>query len=189
MSTHNDMGAGRLFGIPLRLHWSFLVMTAVMLAMSGFQIVAGLGSLVAYVVLILAHELGHALVGRLWGERVVSITLFGYGGECQLTATHPSRLSRETIAWAGVLAQALIYCLTALLAARFTIAEGTFFRGVMRVFTTENAIFMGINLLPIRPIDGRTAWPLLWHPVRRWRARRASERALADALSPKRRRR
>ena len=72
--------AGRLFGIPIRLHITLLFF--LLPAFAGRRIGLGLAfEWVAGIVLsILLHELGHALTAKRLGLTGLSITLHGFGG-------------------------------------------------------------------------------------------------------------
>ncbi len=80
---------GRLFGIPIRVHLTFLLLLAfiwyVETSMSGPQ--AGLRSVVFWTLIfacVLLHELGHSLVAKSYGLTISSILLLPIGGVSQI---------------------------------------------------------------------------------------------------------
>ncbi len=80
-------GSLRLFGVPVRFHFTFLLIALVMI-FNGLSRDSGallgviyLGGLFASV---LAHELGHALVARRYGIPTVEIVMYPIGGVARL---------------------------------------------------------------------------------------------------------
>lgn len=68
----------RLFGIPVSIHFSFLLVALFGLgAYSGWEIAAWTAAVFVAVVL---HESGHAFTARAFGGVSVSVTLFALGG-------------------------------------------------------------------------------------------------------------
>jgi hypothetical protein len=57
---------------------------------------------------------------------------------------------------------------------------------LVSVLTTTNLWLIGINLLPVPPLDGAEAWPLLKHARDAWRARRRRARRGKGSDSPRR---
>jgi Zn-dependent protease len=143
-------------GIPIRLHWTLPVG---MLVLGGFSPAIWL----AFLVLILGHEAGHALLARRYGFRVENIDVTGFGGLCRWTGSATEH-QRSVIAWGGVAAQAVL--LVATLAVVLVAGWPTSWAGsaFVHVFTRTNAILMVLNLLPFAPFDGAQAWLL----PRRW---------------------
>ena len=104
---------GSVLGIPIRVHFTFLILLAVLsfseASRSGAS--AGLGSLLFMVLLfscVLLHELGHCVVARRFGVTITSITLYPFGGIAVLNEI-PREPSREIqIAIAGPMVNFLI---------------------------------------------------------------------------------
>jgi Zn-dependent protease/CBS domain-containing protein len=77
----------RIFGVPIRFHFTFLILLAFIMA-------AGLGGdkstlasaeyLVALFASVLLHELGHALVSRQYGINIREIVMYPIGGVSRL---------------------------------------------------------------------------------------------------------
>ena len=70
----------RVFGIPVRIHPSFWILSAVF---GWGTLQAGFGFLLLWIlcffISILVHELGHILMGMIFGRRG-HIVLYGFGG-------------------------------------------------------------------------------------------------------------
>ena len=81
------VGSVRVWGVPIRLHFTFILLLI-------FLIVTGLGSnqspvnytlfILAMIVSVLLHELGHALVASWYGIRTSEIMLYPIGGVARL---------------------------------------------------------------------------------------------------------
>jgi Zn-dependent protease len=153
-------------GTPIRAHWS---MPLGALVFGGFSFAPAFW--VAFFVLVLVHELGHAVLARRYGARVLSVDVTGFGGLCRWSGV-VSDYERAKIAWGGVLAQAVL--LVAALAVLATLGRPTSVIGAQLVsaFVTTNLLIMGLNLLPLRPLDGKEAWLLASDLLARWRGRR-----------------
>jgi Zn-dependent protease len=140
---------GSIAGTPIYWHVSSVLGLFIF---SGFRIAPW--AWLAFVALVLAHELGHAVLVRARGHRVVGIHLTAWGGECQWrpTRSEPTMADRVIIAWGGVLAQAVI--LVVAVALRIAGAR----HPVLGPLVWSNAFMIFFNLMPIPPLDGATAW-------------------------------
>ena len=121
---------GRLFGIPILLHWTFLLIIPVFAYLIGSQIDATtdllrglfaigidssiitsgympwiLGTIVALGLFfgVLVHELAHSLVARSKGIKMQSITLLMFGGVAQMDEGAPEPKTELPMALAGPL--------------------------------------------------------------------------------------
>ena len=151
---------GRLFGIPVRLHLTFLFLMA-WVAMRGVarDDPATVAQAVGLFACVLAHELAHALVARRYGIETREITLLPIGGLARLDRTprvprQEFRIASSGPALNGVLA-ALLFGLSRLLetpVAMGGIWEATgHFLGKLAALNLMLALF---NLLPAFPMDG-----------------------------------
>ena len=148
------MAAGpsfRIFGIPVRIDPTFLVIAALL----GF----GAGSvteLVTWVavltVSILVHELGHAVMFRAYGQRP-HILLQGMGG---LTwGSGPLTGMRDiVVSLAGPLAGLVLLGLPAILLDRSGVELSATWDMVVRIAIYVNVVWSVVNLLPVLPLDG-----------------------------------
>jgi Zn-dependent protease len=156
---------------PVRVHWTLPVGA---LVFGQGQFVPGFW--LAFFLLVLIHELGHAVLVRRYHQRVVSIDIHALGGVCCWSGD-PTAIDRARIAWGGVLAQAVAYG-----AARAVIAlagppDGVFTAALAGAFTTTNVWLMAINLIPVAPLDGAEAWKLPGLLAQRRRSRPGGARA------------
>jgi Zn-dependent protease len=145
---------GRYRGIPLRVH----VMTPLgALVFSAFRFEPG--TWLAYFLLILLHEIGHALLVMRYRLGVLSVDIQAFGGSCRWSGPATDK-QRSVIAWGGVLAQAAVWLLTFGVVAFAGPPRSLFWRDFVYVFTTTNLWLIALNLLPFAPLDGGEAWKI-----------------------------
>jgi stage IV sporulation protein FB len=157
---------GRWHTAPIRIHWSTPLGALVFGGLSFSPVFWG-----AFFVLVLVHELGHALLARSYGARVLSIDVTGFGGLCRWSGT-VSDYQRAKIAWGGVLAQALLLAVAVALLVFALPAQGLIVAQLEAAFVSTNLLLIGLNLLPFRPLDGAEAWSIVTDLAARWRGRR-----------------
>jgi stage IV sporulation protein FB len=136
---------GTVFGFPIRVHFSFLLLLgAVLLFMGGVP-----GVFVALMVAgsVLVHELGHALVARHLGVPVRSIGLHFFGGAAQMAALPRTAGDEIAIAAAGPAVSFALAGVGHLLGALTGV-------GVFGLFAAVNLVLALFNLLPAFPSDG-----------------------------------
>jgi Zn-dependent protease len=157
-----NVTVGRVWGAPISVHWSLFIG---LVLVGGFQP----GAWGGFLAVVVAHELGHAVLVRRFGHRVVALSFHALGGECQWIG-QPTPLRRALIAWGGVAGQAVLlgvaWSAVRLLPSVFT---GWFGEPLARSLVQSNMVMAAFNLLPISPLDGVEAWRLL---LPRARARR-----------------
>jgi Zn-dependent protease/predicted transcriptional regulator len=175
---------GRLGGIEIRVHWTFLLLIAWILLVHWQQKLE-LGSTIAALSLILAvfgcivlHELGHALTGKRFGVRTRDITLLPIGGVARLERFPDDPRQELWIALAGPLVTVAIAAVL-FLATRVTgwlfpstaAAVVTFFTNLMWI----NVALAVFNLLPAFPMDGGRVYRAIL--ARRMDYRQATQQA------------
>ncbi len=156
---------GRFRGVPIRVH-ALTPLGA--LIFSGFRFEPG--AWLGFVLIILLHEMGHALLVMRYGLRVSSIDLHAYGGATRWSGA-ASEHQRSVIAWGGVLAQAVLFAVTTAVVGVFGLPRSLFGLELVYVFTTTNLWLMGLNLLPFAPLDGAQAWKIVGGLKQRWASR------------------
>lgn len=152
-------------GAPVRIHWS-LPLSALVIARFRLDPSGWLG----LVLVVLAHEIGHAVLVRHFRLKVVRIDLHGMGGECRY-AGYATPWQASVIAWGGVLAQLVLLPIGYLVAPRLTSPAA---HSIAWSFGAPSLWMLVFNLLPIPPLDGADAWRIvgLWRRERRDRYRR-----------------
>jgi stage IV sporulation protein FB len=175
---------GKWRGIPISLHWSVFI-GVVWFYFQTRSLSATAISLGAFVFLLLAHELGHAAVARLRHVQVYGIELFIFHGTCSHEAPY-DELDDVLIAWGGVAAQFVVLLVALNMDMLFASSFYThrLISPLLSVFIEANIVIMIVNLIPVAPLDGATAWralPLFARWVKRmpWMAgvRKAREKS------------
>jgi stage IV sporulation protein FB len=145
---------GRWRKAPVRAHWS-LPIGALVFGQGRFVPGFWLG----FFLLVLIHELGHAVLVKRYGHRIVSIDIHGLGGACRWSG-EPTAIDRARIAWGGVLAQAVAYVIAWATLHLAGPPESVFVSELASAFSATNVWLIAINLIPIAPLDGAEAWKL-----------------------------
>jgi Zn-dependent protease/predicted transcriptional regulator len=171
---------GKLFGIPLEIDLSWLVVFALVaytLAFGYFPgvpaaegapvwllLVLGAATSLLFFGSIVAHELTHSLVTRAEGGRVDKITLFIFGGVAQITE-EPRSPGREFLMAAAGPAMSLLLAVVCYLGFVLLQSRGTpwWVWAPLQYLAAIN-LFVGVfNLLPGFPLDGgRVLRSILW---------------------------
>jgi stage IV sporulation protein FB len=165
---------GRIGGAPIRVHWSApLVIIGLSLLLNGLRFAPG--TWLGILILIVIHEIGHAVVVRAFGHQVWSVDIRGIGGVCKWDGS-ATPIPRAIIAWGGVLAQAIVLAIA--YPASFFLPVGLpgfVVDLLIGAFVYSNLYLMILNLLPLPGFDGVEAWKLFGNnglPAW-WRQRRA----------------
>ncbi|HEV2988742.1 MAG TPA: M50 family metallopeptidase [Candidatus Angelobacter sp.] len=174
--------AGRLFGVELRIHTTFLLLLLFVLLTESYRPGgggAGIPRGIALVAIIFAsvvlHEFGHAVIAKRTGVRVRGILLLPIGG---LTLMDPQEHiesaknpKRETlIAIAGPTVNALLAAISGVLFLGFWkvhlwVQPLITSHALARSFFWSNVFLFAFNLLPAFPMDGGRV-------LRAWMARK-----------------
>ncbi|MCC6264856.1 MAG: M50 family metallopeptidase [Bryobacterales bacterium] len=156
------LSVGQFFGIPLRFHFTFVLLFAFLITIS----LAGAQSWVGNTIFIAAifasvfvHEMGHALVSRRYGIRTLEIVMFPIGGIARLEK-NPG--IREEF-WIAIAGPAVNFVIAAGLFAYLAgagqwqsisgMAEATDLNMLQRI-AVGNLVLGLFNLLPALPMDG-----------------------------------
>ena len=165
---------GRILGIPIYVHPSWFIIFVLITSMLGMQFTAmhpqwkaaqhwtvGIATSLLFFASVLFHELAHSMIARIYKIRVISITLFVFGGVARLGREPAKPIQEFNIAIAGPLAS-------------FALAGGfyslTLFSpysqmiGALATWLAEtNAGLALFNLLPGFPLDGgRVFRAIVW---------------------------
>ena len=153
--------AFRLFGVPVRLHFTFVVFIAFLLlsARGDQSLMANAITIIAFFASVLLHELGHASVARRYGIRTLEIVMYPIGGVARLEKS-PKPKEELWIALAGPAVNVLIAIALGawLLYVNNTLDLGAFLRPtddnlLVRV-AAGNLVLAAFNMIPAFPMDG-----------------------------------
>ena len=168
-----------LFGIPIHVSpsWYFVVVFVAWSLARGYfpfhcpRLAAptywgmGIASALLLFFCVVLHELGHALVARGFGIRVVGMTLFLFGGVAQI-ANDPKRPAVEfLVALAGPLVSGAIAWTCWLAGSAIAVDSRTSLiaAAILRYLAMINLGLILFNLLPGFPLDGgRVLRAALW---------------------------
>jgi Zn-dependent protease len=143
-----------VLGVQLRLHWTILLSLAVF---SGFKFEPFY--CLAFFAIILVHEIGHAIIVKLFSFELHELIVHGAGGACVWSG--PARDKHiYSIAWGGILAQLLFFIIFVLISETLAFPNNAFIEQTFRAFIGTNLFLMLINLLPVQPLDGAEAWKI-----------------------------
>ncbi|SCE81338.1 Zn-dependent protease (includes SpoIVFB) [Micromonospora matsumotoense] len=168
---------GRVFGVPLHLNLSMLLLTLLVTVtyaefarerlglspLGGYLI--GLGFVVSLLGSVLLHELGHALTARRYGIGVRGITLELLGGYTEMDRDAPNPRVELLVALAGPAVSALLGGIA--VAATLAIPDHTLAHQLALQLALSNVIVAVFNMLPGLPLDGgRALRAVLWRLTR-----------------------
>ncbi len=165
MIRGSGLRIGRILGIPIYLHstWVFIFAAITYIIASQFKQehplwtdtqhwAVGVLTSLLFFASVLFHELSHSVVAQHYKIRVVSITLFLFGGLARIEREPSKAIQEFNIAIAGPLASGLLaggfFALTLLFP--FSQTVGALATWLCRT----NAALAVFNLLPGFPLDG-----------------------------------
>ncbi len=160
----NTFKLGRAFGIDVLLHWSFLLLPLLIVAVSISQgdslQLAALRMAFLFVILgsVLLHEIGHALAARCFSIPTQDIILTPVCGLARLQHAPATPWQEIAVAVAGPLTN----CVIAMAMGGIILAFGGSLQLERDLFGDSfwvavfwvNALLFLLNLLPIFPMDG-----------------------------------
>ncbi|MDG4787207.1 site-2 protease family protein [Micromonospora sp. WMMD1102] len=158
---------GRVFGVPVYLNPSMLLLVALVTVMYGefvrhqLELSQLTGYLVGFVFVVLLlgsvllHELGHALTARRYGIGVRGITLELLGGYTEMERDAPTPRVDLLVSLAGP-AVSLVLGLVGV-AATLALPDGTLANQFAFQLAASNVLVGIFNMLPGLPLDGGRA--------------------------------
>jgi Zn-dependent protease/CBS domain-containing protein len=173
----SNISLGRVFGIPLRLHYTWFIIFAlvtVSLVLNPLieppyppiaqRIILGILTSLLFFASIVTHELAHSILAIRNNISVKEITLFVFGGVSQITKEATSPRAEFLIAIVGPLTSlalaGIFYGLHLLLVSANQILAAS----LMWWLAWINALLAVFNLIPGFPLDGgRILRALVWH--------------------------
>src|ERR1700730_12046743 len=174
MPVSPGLRIGRILGIPIYVHASWTIIFVLITMSLAMQFTqehpqwttvqhwsVGIATSLLFFASVLFHELSHSVVARFYKIRVISITLFVFGGVARLGREPAKPIQEFNIAIAGPIASLALafgfYSLTLF----FPYAEMV---GALAVWLWQtNAALALFNLLPGFPLDGgRVFRAIVW---------------------------
>ncbi len=161
-SSSGSLRIGSALGIPIRVHFTFLLLLiwfGTISAQGGESFLGGVVFLFLIFGCVVLHELGHAAMARRFGVETREIVLYPIGGVARLEKI-PSGKAELLIALAGpavnvVLAIALgVYLVASGMRAPLTPEEIVGRAPVVWKLLWVNMMLVGFNLVPAFPMDG-----------------------------------
>jgi Zn-dependent protease len=154
---------GNIAGIRLYLHWTFLILLALVFFTDlgrGIGLPGAVQAVLFVLVLfacILLHELGHALAARRYGIPTRDITLLPIGGIARMERMPREPRQELWVALAGPLVNVGIAAVLVLLLAAVHYGYVNFLRSQVTFLWSllwANLFLIVFNLLPAFPMDG-----------------------------------
>jgi Zn-dependent protease len=171
---NGNLTLGRLGGVQIRIHWSWLVVFALIVwslaatvfpsqnpeLSDGVHLAMAVAAALVFFASVLLHELGHAWQARRDGLEIDGITLWLFGGVAQFKGAFPNPGAEFRIAIAGPLVTVVLSGGFALLALA---GLPSAVDGVAAWLGYINLTLLVFNLIPALPLDGgRVLRAALW---------------------------
>ena len=171
---NGNLTLGRLGGVQVRIHWSWLVVFALIVwslaatvfpsqnpeLSDGVHLAMAVAAALVFFASVLLHELGHAWQARRDGLEIDGITLWLFGGVAQFKGAFPNPGAEFRIAIAGPLVTVILSGGFALLALA---GLPSAVDGVAAWLGFINLTLLVFNLIPALPLDGgRVLRAALW---------------------------
>lgn len=153
-----DVKLGRLFGIPVSVGWSWLLLPAIIILPieSLPQVLFGCFVSISLAIIILAHEFGHGLAAQYLGYEVAKIRLFGLGGQAYIPGlANPTPKMEIITTVAGPLVNivlAVVFFSLHISLAYMGIVDGG--NQYLITWWLSNALIGVFNFIPAFPMDG-----------------------------------
>src|SRR3954453_3020834 len=154
----------RVAGIPIYVHWTFVILIAWVVIGSWLQsndaikALEGGGFVLALFGCVVLHELGHALAARRYGVPTADITLLPIGGVARLQRIpeHPTQELVVALAGPAVNVAIVAVLLMAGVRPRVDPSDGEFLvrAQFLPKLLVVNTFLVLFNLLPAFPMDG-----------------------------------
>jgi Zn-dependent protease len=198
MAARPGMRIGKILGIPIYLHSTWVIIFAAItysLAMQftqehptwnpAQQWTVGIFTSLLFFASLLFHELAHSVVAQHYKIRVLSITLFIFGGVASIERDPSKAIQEFNIAIAGPLASGFLAGIFFGLVQAFP--SNQMVNAVSTWLWTTNLLLAVFNLLPGFPLDGgRIFRAIIWGATKNFskatRIAGASGRLIAYAM-------
>ncbi|MGC8662356.1 MAG: site-2 protease family protein [Candidatus Micrarchaeia archaeon] len=138
---------GKIFGIEIELHWSFLLLLVFTLLISFYVFML----IVLLFICVLFHELAHSVTSLRNGVNVRKITLLPIGGVSIIDNANIEKSIEFNIAIAGPIMSLFLAGIFGMLA---TLSPSGIITQTMQIMFEMNLLLGVFNLLPAFPMDG-----------------------------------
>ncbi|HUL35168.1 MAG TPA: site-2 protease family protein [Candidatus Eisenbacteria bacterium] len=165
MSQAQGIRVGRILGIPIFVDFSWVLIFGAFCFLLSQQFAAqyknwtqaeswtvGVLTSLLFFTSVVLHELSHSVVAQAYKIKVLSITLFIFGGLARISRDPSKAIQEFNIALAGPVASGVLGAGFYLLSLLFTKYE--LIRAPLEYLGWANAILAVFNLLPGFPLDG-----------------------------------
>lgn len=148
-----------VFGIPVELHISFLVLMLLIYIVAFFNFYPSINLLTAVLitlvfVTVVLHELSHSYVAKRYGIKIQRIVLLPIGGVSEMEEIPKDPAQELRIALAGPVANLIIAVISFFILIIFRNSLSTVLIGALYYFIIVNLLLGLFNLLPAFPMDG-----------------------------------
>jgi Zn-dependent protease/predicted transcriptional regulator len=159
----NSLYLGSYFGIPVSVHWSFLLLIFYFVWISfkqgqtSMQLFTQILFVLSVFLCVLLHEFGHALAAKKYGIKTHSIVLLPIGGLASLEKLPSDPKQELWVAFAGPLVNIVIALLLLPFVSLDLEQMSNSISGIQPFLTNlffTNIILSVFNLLPAFPMDG-----------------------------------
>src|SRR5262245_15782341 len=165
---------GRVFGVPVYLRWSWLLLAVVVVVLyagvlttmlpelnAAGRYAFAVGFVLCLLLSVLLHEVGHAVVARHYGIRVRAITLEVLGGYTEMESDSPHPRADLAVSLIGPVVSGVLGA--AALGAYVGLPPGGVLSQLAFQLAWSNLIVAVFNALPGLPLDGgRAVRALVW---------------------------
>jgi len=157
---------GRVFGIDIKMHLTFLLI----LVWGAFMYGGSAGPLYGVIVtlslfaLVLLHELGHSLAAMMYGIPVRDITLLPIGGVARLERMPEKPVQELVVALAGPAVNVVLAAVLLPVVAALSLGQSMTFSlnmltepgllGLLAFLLSANVSLAVFNMIPAFPLDG-----------------------------------
>ena len=158
-------------GVRVYAHWSVLVIGTLILFGTIERPIETIAAWSAYFSVILIHECGHMIAAQRKGCEVFSIELYPIHGFVRFRSPW-SRYDEAFIAWGGVAAQTAVALPLVIFVSIFGFTRFDALNVAIGILGYYSLLVAAFNLIPLRSLDGATAWNLVPELIKRNRNRR-----------------
>jgi Zn-dependent protease len=164
MSQSQGIRVGRVLGIPIYVDFSWVLIFGAFCLLLSQQFgsqkgwtategwVAGVATSILFFASVVLHELSHSVVAQAYKIKVLSITLFIFGGLARISREPSKAIQEFNIALAGPAASGVLAAFFGVLSLPFQ-ADPVIY-APLQYLAGANLLLAGFNLLPGFPLDG-----------------------------------